>query len=114
MIGEVRLFARNAVPAGWYICDGSPAPEALRRYVGKNLPKMGTISVTAHLEPEGDGTHEKVIAQAKTDGLLTAAGLVYAMSAVEDSLNSAQLNTIREIARQEAERLIDYYLREST
>lgn len=36
--------------------------------------KEGSISVTAHLEPEDDGTHEKVIAQAKVDGFILPPG----------------------------------------
>lgn len=98
MIGEVKLFdpTFGDIPAGWHVCDGS--------IVGSiRLPKMGEIAVTAHLEPEGDGTHEKVIAQAKTDGLVAPKGLIYIICLDDSSetFTAAQEARIRQIAREE-------------
>lgn len=39
----------------------------------KTLGK-GEISVTAHLEPEGDGSHEKVITQTDVSGVVLPPG----------------------------------------
>ena len=103
MIGEIKLFSTSmgSIPAGWHVCDGSIVN-------GKRLPKMGSISVTAHLEPEDDGTHEKVIAQAKTDGLLAANGVVYIICVSEASSNftASEENRIRSIAHEEAEHVL--------
>ena len=101
MLGEIKLFCTSvgSIPRGWHICDGS------RIRVGSKtvtLPKMGSISVTAHLEPEDDGTHEKVIAQAKTDGLLAASGVVYIIC-VDDvaGFTAAEEQRIRQIVQSE-------------
>lgn len=55
----------------------------------------GDISVTAHLEPEGDGTHEKVIAQAKVDGYILPPGT--RVEILNGPFTAAQEARIREI-----------------
>lgn len=98
MVGEIKLWSPifGPIPEGWHICDGS--------YVGnRRLPKMGSITVTAHLEPEGDGTHEKVIAQTKTDGLVAPKDVVYIICLADIPLSTTQINAVQEIAREVAE-----------
>lgn len=55
----------------------------------------GKITVTAHLEPEGDGTHEKVIAQTRVDGFILPPGT--SMEITSAPFTAAQEARIREI-----------------
>lgn len=59
--------------------------------------REGSVNVTAHLEPEGDGTHEKVIAQAKVDGFILPPGTYAVFSSA--SFDANQEARIRQIIR---------------
>lgn len=69
----------------------------IRLYTSSTKKKEGKISVTAHLEPEDDGTHEKVLAQAKVDGFILPPGT--RMEIVTDAFTPEQEARIRQIVR---------------
>lgn len=67
------------------------------RLIGDSTEE-GKISITAHLEPEGDGTHEKVIAQTKVDGFILPPGTK--LEVVEGVFTPEQEARIRQIVQE--------------
>ena len=67
------------------------------RLVGNSIEE-GKVSITAHLEPEGDGTHEKVIAQTKVDGFILPPGTK--LEFVEGVFTPEQEARIRQIVQE--------------
>ena len=67
------------------------------RLVGNSIEE-GKVSITAHLEPEGDGTHEKVIAQTKVDGFILPPGTK--LECVEGVFTPEQEARIRQIVQE--------------
>ena len=79
----------------------------IRLFTSSSRAKEGSVAVTAHLEPEGDGTHEKVIAQTKVDGFILPPGTYMKFSSAEfDSAQEARIRQIiHDIVDREIERL---------
>ena len=46
----------------------------IRLYTSSSTITSGSVTTTGHLEPEGDGSHEKVILQSKVDGIILPPG----------------------------------------
>ena len=46
----------------------------IRLFTSSSKITSGSITTTGHLEPEGDGSHEKVILQSKVDGIILPPG----------------------------------------
>lgn len=70
----------------------------IRLVTNSDRLKEGKISVTAKLEPEGDGSHEKVIAQTKVDGVILPPGTRLEFSS--GAFTSEQEARIRQIVRE--------------
>lgn len=60
----------------------------IRLFTSSSRVREGSVAVTAHLEPEGDGTREKVIAQTEVKGFILPPGTYMALSSA--SFDSAQ------------------------
>lgn len=60
----------------------------------------GEIAITAHLEPEGDGTHEKVIAQTKIEGTILPPGIKFQVVEDEGPFTPEQEARIRQIVQE--------------
>lgn len=48
----------------------------IRLFTSSSKVTSGSVTTTGHLEPEGDGSHEKVILQSKVDGIILPPGTV--------------------------------------
>lgn len=48
----------------------------IKLYTSSSKVASGSITTTGHLEPEGDGSHEKVILQSKIDGFILPPGTI--------------------------------------
>ena len=85
MIGEIKLIPEKAtIPDKWLLCDGKAVPGkyySLRKLIGTTLPKPEQMHIKGHLEPEGNGYHEKVIVQASVTGLPEVPGFQYIIQA---------------------------------
>lgn len=53
----------------------------IRLFTSSSREREGRVDVTAHLEPEGDGTKEKVITQTRVDGFILPPGTYMKISA---------------------------------
>ena len=70
----------------------------LRLTTDSDKVSEGKIAVTAHLEPEGDGSHEKVIAQTKVEGTILPPGVRFEI--VNEPFTPEQEARIRQIVRE--------------
>lgn len=48
----------------------------IKLYTSSSKITSGSVTTTGHLEPEGDGSHEKVILQSKIDGFILPPGTI--------------------------------------
>ena len=96
--------------------SGGTSMAEIRLFTSSSREREGRVDVTAHLEPEGDGTKEKVITQTRVDGFILPPGTYMKISAAEfDSAQEARiLNLIRSITDPLEQRIRDLENREST
>ena len=96
--------------------SGGTSMAEIKLFTSSSREREGRVDVTAHLEPEGDGTKEKVITQTRVDGFILPPGTYMKISAAEfDSAQEARiLNLIRSITDPLEQRIRDLENREST
>lgn len=95
--------------------SGGTSMAEIRLFTSSSREREGRVDVTAHLEPEGDGTKEKVITQTRVDGFILPPGTYMKISAAEfDSAQEARiLNLIKGITDPLEQRIRDLENREN-
>lgn len=95
--------------------SGGTSMAEIRLFTSSSREREGRVDVTAHLEPEGDGTKEKVITQTRVDGFILPPGTYMKISAAEfDSAQEARiLNLIKSITDPLEQRIRDLENREN-